>query len=198
MKRILKIILLFLIAIIFTIFVFGNTEIITVKFFIWEINIILNNKGKSYKLKTNLKLSKNFDYVINKNDLFIISFNKSIIKISLENNKVVWTKTLSTIPQNNLVFDDNSIYFNGIDNNFYILNYKNGNIENIIFNTNINTVKNTRKPYLYKNKIVVFFNNKEIYIVENKNKIIKNIFYKYSVNIEYDKIIIDNKEVIKL
>ncbi len=161
-------------------------------------DIILNNKGKSYKLKTNLKLSKNFDYVINKNDLFIISFNKSIIKISLENNKVVWTKTLSTIPQNNLVFDDNSIYFNGIDNNFYILNYKNGNIENIIFNTNINTVKNTRKPYLYKNKIVVFFNNKEIYIVENKNKIIKNIFYKYSVNIEYDKIIIDNKEVIKL
>lgn len=161
-------------------------------------DIILNNKGKFYKLKTNLKLSKNFDYVINKNDLFIISFNKSIIKISLENNKVVWTKTLSTIPQNNLVFDDNSIYFNGIDNNFYILNYKNGNIENIIFNTNINTVKNTRKPYLYKNKIVVFFNNKEIYIVENKNKIIKNIFYKYSVNIEYDKIIIDNKEVIKL
>ena len=161
-------------------------------------DIILNNKGKSYKLKTNLKLSKNFDYVINKNDLFIISFNKSIIKISLENNKVVWTKTLSTIPQNNLVFDDNSIYFNGIDNNFYILNYKNGNIENIIFNTNINTVKNTRKPYLYKNKIVVFFNNKEIYIVENKNKIIKNIFYKYSVKIEYNKIIIDNKEVIKL
>lgn len=161
-------------------------------------NTILNNKGKVYKLKTNLKSSKNIDYITNKNDLFIISFDKSITKISLENNKIVWTKTLGTIPQNNFVFDDNSIYFNGIDNNFYILNYKNGNIENIIFNTNINTVKNARRPYLYKNKIVVFFNNKEIYIVENKNKIIKNIFYKYSVKIEYNKIIIDNKEVIKL
>lgn len=161
-------------------------------------NTILNNKGRVYKLKTNLKSTKNIDYIINKNDLFIILFDKSITKISLENNKIAWTKTLGTIPQNNFVFDDNSIYFNGIDNNFYILNYKNGNIENIIFNTNINTVKNARKPYLYKNKIVVFFNNKEIYIVENKNKIIKNIFYKYSVKIEYDKIIIDNKEVIKL
>lgn len=41
MKRILKIILLFLVATVFTLFVFGNTEIITIKFFVWEIKIRL-------------------------------------------------------------------------------------------------------------------------------------------------------------
>ena len=160
--------------------------------------IILTNKNKTYNLKTNVKLIGDINYIVNKNDVFVTSLNKNIIKISLENNKIDWIKELSTIPQNNFVFDDNSIYFNGIDNNFYILNYDNGDIENIIFNANTNTIQNTRKPYLYKNKIVIFFNNNEIYIVENKKKVVNNLFYKYSVNIEYDKVIIDNEKVIKL
>ena len=41
MKRILKLIILFFIAIVFTLFVFSNTSVINVKLFIWEVKIRL-------------------------------------------------------------------------------------------------------------------------------------------------------------
>ena len=41
MKRILKLIILFFIAIIFTLFVFSNTEVVNIKLFAWEVKIRL-------------------------------------------------------------------------------------------------------------------------------------------------------------
>ena len=41
MKRILKLVILFFIAIVFTLFVFSNTEIVNVKLFFWEVKIRL-------------------------------------------------------------------------------------------------------------------------------------------------------------
>lgn len=161
-------------------------------------NIILKQNEKTYKLKVNINIVGDISYIVNNNDIFITSLGKHIVKISLDTKTIDWVKELSTTPQNNFVFDDNFIYFNGFDNNFYILNYETGDIENIIFNTKTSTITDTRKPYLYNNKIVVFFNNKEVYIIENKKNVIKTLFYKYSVDIKDDKIIIDNNEVIKL
>ena len=127
--------------------------------------IILKENGEKYKINIEEKFVGDINYVINNNDVFITSLTKNLIKLSLTNKKLEWTKKLSTIPQNNFVFKDGYIFFNGVDNNFYILNYNTGDIENIIFNTNTKTVVENRKPYFYGNKIVVFFNNNEVYIV---------------------------------
>lgn len=160
--------------------------------------VIEDNKG-TYKIKNNVKFVGDIKYIVINDDVFIISLSKDIIRLSLTEKKIKWVKTLSTIPQSNFVFNNNRIYFNGSDNNFYILDYDTGNIENIIFNTPVTTITGARDPYFYNNKIVVFFANNEIYLVNsNDYKIERKIFYKYSVDIQENKIIIDNKEEIIL
>ena len=161
--------------------------------------IVIEDNKKTYKIKNNVEFVGDTKYIVINDDVFIISLTKDIIKLSLTEKKIKWTKTLSTIPQSNFVFNNNRIYFNGSDNNFYVLDYDTGNIENIIFNTPVVTVTGTREPYFYNNKIVVFFANNEIYLVDANNfKVERKIFYKYSVDVQDNKIIIDNKEEIIL
>ena len=161
--------------------------------------IIIKDNNKRYVIKNNAEFIGDAKYIVVNDDVFIISLNKDIIRVSISEKKIKWTKTLSTIPQSNFVFNNNRIYFNGSDNNFYILDYNTGNIENIIFNTPVTTITNIREPYFYNGKMVVFFANNEIYLVDiNTFKIEKKIFYRYSVDIQDNKIIIDNKEEIIL
>lgn len=159
--------------------------------------IIIKEGGETYEVKAVKPLGE-IQYTINGNDVFITSLNKNVIKLSLKDHKIDWIKNLGTTPQNNFVFDNKYVYFNGFDNNFYILNYKTGDVENIIFNTPVKTITNVRKPYIYNNKMVVFFNNNEIYVIENNRDIKQKLFYEYSFNIDADRIIIDNKREIKL
>ncbi len=158
------------------------------------ISCVANNKlsKENYKLfnkkfyfnddtKLNLKeyLGVKPEIVKNGSDIFIISLSKNIIKISLTNKKVDWIKTINTVPENNFTFDDSNIYFNGINNNFYILNYKTGDIEYIYLNSNVSTITEIKKPIIYKNFIIAFFNENRL-IVFNKNN--KQIFLDKSYN----------------
>lgn len=137
-------------------------------------------------------------YFVNNNDLFIISGSKSVIKISLKNQNIDWIKEMTITPYNNFVFDEENIYFNGIDNNFYILDYESGNIKGMFFNTNINTIFNIKQPYAYKNYIVAFFANNEIFIINRlTNKIVKTIEYD-NIDIKNNIITIDGNKTINL
>lgn len=137
-------------------------------------------------------------YFVNNNDLFIISSSKSVIKISLKNQNIDWIKEMTITPYNNFVFDEENIYFNGIDNNFYILDYESGNIKGMFFNTNINTIFNIKQPYAYKNYIVAFFANNEIFIINRlTNKIVKTIEYD-NIDIKNNIITIDGNKTINL
>lgn len=137
-------------------------------------------------------------YFVNNNDLFIISSSKSVIKISLKNQNIDWIKEMTITPYNNFVFDEENIYFNGIDNNFYILDYESGNIKGMFFNTNINTIFNIKQPYAYKNYIVAFFANNEIFIINRlTNKIVKTIEYD-NIDIKNNIITINGNKTINL
>lgn len=137
-------------------------------------------------------------YFVNNNDLFIISSSKSVIKISLKNQNIDWIKEMTITPYNNFIFDEENIYFNGIDNNFYILDYESGNIKGMFFNTNINTIFNIKQPYAYKNYIVAFFANNEIFIINRlTNKIVKTIEYD-NIDIKNNIITIDGNKTINL
>ena len=96
--------------------------------------------------------------------------SKNIIKISLIDKKIEWIKTINTIPENNFIFDEDYIYFNGINNNFYILNYKTGDIEYIYLNSNVSTINDVKKPIIHKNFVVAFFNDKRLVIFDKNNK----------------------------
>lgn len=134
----------------------------------------LSNKtikfDKNHKIKLNKYINGKPTIVENNDNLFIISVSTNIIKISKNNKKIEWIKKINTIPQNNFVFDDNYIYFIGINNNFYILNYNTGNIEYIFINSNIKTIFNIKKPILYNNLVIVFFYDNRIIIFNKNNK----------------------------
>lgn len=160
-----------------------------------NIKIKTQNKYLKIHLDKNKITKNNVNFTINNNDIFITSMTKNLIKISLNSGKIEWIKELATIPQDNFTFNNNNIYFNGTDNNFYVLNYINGNIENIFFNSNVQTIFDVQKPYIYNNIIVAFFANNEIFII-NKNtaKIID--IYKYdTIKIEKNILILDDKKI---
>ena len=152
-----------------------------------------NKKHKIYLNKKDL-INNYFYYSINGDDVFIISLSKNIIKISLKDNEIKWIKSIASIPQNNFAFDEKYLYFNSIDNNFYMLNYKTGDIENIFFNTNINTILNIKKPYINNNYIIAFFANNELFIIDKTTKKILSIEeYIENVKIENNILNIDGK-----
>lgn len=121
--------------------------------------------------KVDLKkyLGSNIEIIRNDSDIFLISMSKSIIKISLSDKKLNWVKEINTIPENNFAFDKDNIYFNGVNNNFYILNYESGDIKYIYINSNVKTIKEVRKPIIHKNLVLVFFNDKRIIIFDKIN-----------------------------
>lgn len=126
-----------------------------------------------------------------KNNLFITSLSNGIIKISLEKTKITWKKLITSIPQKNLVFDDKNIYFTTIDNKFYILDYDTGETKFIYYNYATDIFNNSIKPILYKNFVIVTFDNGEI-IIFNKNtrKIIEKLHDKSSL--DENSIILEN------
>lgn len=139
--------------------------------------------------KINLKkyLGKNPEIIKNNDDIFVISISKNLIKISLTTAKIDWIKSINTVPENNFVFDENYVYFNGINNNFYILNYNTGEIEYIYINSNSNMINNVKKPILYKNLVIAFFNDYKIVILDKASKKIlfdENYTKESSVKIE--------------
>lgn len=196
--------LLTIISLLFVVACFGgeniikNTTIVNYNKFFNYIKI--KNNTNIYKIKLDNKntIKGEILYFVNNNDLFIISSSKNIIKISLQNHNVDWIKEMAITPYNNFVFDKDNVYFNGIDNNFYILDYKSGNIKGIFFNTNTNTIINIKQPYIYKNYIVVFFANNEIFIInKSTNKIVKTVEYN-NINIQNNIITINNNKTIDL
>ncbi len=157
------------------IFIFGLliTACAVVNIFTKE-NYTLFNKKFYFKdgVKISLKeyLSIKPEIIKNNNDVFVISLSKNIIKISLIDKKIEWIKTINTIPENNFIFDEDYIYFNGINNNFYILNYKTGDIEYIYLNSNASTINDVKEPIIHKNFVVAFFNDKRLVIFDKNNK----------------------------
>lgn len=163
-----------------------------------RINIRNNNDIYKVKLDNKNIIKGEISHFIHNNDLFVISNSKHIVKISLNTQNIEWIKELSTTPYNNIVCDNNGIYFNGIDNNFYILNYNTGEIEGIFFNINTNTVFNIKQPYIYKNYIVAFFVNNEFFIInKTTKKIVKSIEYD-TINIQDNTITINDNKIINL
>lgn len=106
----------------------------------------------------------------NKDDIFVISISKNITKLSTTEKNISWVKSINTIPEDNFTFDEDNIYFNGINNNFYILNYKTGDIEYIYINSNVGTINNVKKPIIYNNKIIAFFNDNRVIIFDKISK----------------------------
>lgn len=162
--------------------------------------IKITNNDNTFKVNLQDKniIKGGIFYFVNNNDLFIISSSKNVIKIFLKNQNIDWIKEMTITPYNNFVFDEENIYFNGIDNNFYILDYESGNIKGMFFNTNINTIFNIKQPYAYKNYIVAFFANNEIFIINRlTNKIVKTIEYD-NIDIKNNIITIDGNKTINL
>lgn len=126
-----------------------------------------------------------------KNNLFITSLSNGIIKISLDSTKIIWGKLITSIPQKNLVFDEKNIYFTTVDNKFYILDYDTGETKFIYYNYVINALTNSIKPILYKDFVIVTFDNGEIIIFDkNSKKIVKKLQDKSSL--EDNSIVLEN------
>jgi hypothetical protein len=170
---------------------FGNRD-----FRLRNRNLFMNNGNK---IELNDYVNDDINIIRNGTDLFLISLDRSIMKISLKDKNIDWIKTINTIPQKNLVFDNDFIYFNGINNNFYILNYNTGVIEFIHLNTNQTTVFAAKKPLLYKNLIVAFFNNEVIIFNKNSKKILLHREYSNFNAVEIkDNVLTVNYEKINL
>lgn len=197
--------LLTIISLLFIVACFGGKNIVNNTTTVVNYNELFNHikikdNNNIYKIKLNNKniIKGEISYFIDNNNLFIISNSKNLIKISLKNKNIAWIKKLATTPYDNFIFDKKNIYFNGIDNNFYILNYNTGNIGGIFFNTNKNTIFDIKQPHIYKNYVVAFFTNNEIFIINNlTNKVIKIVEYN-SIDIQNNIITIDNNEIINL
>ncbi|MBR2141326.1 MAG: hypothetical protein IJ853_03120 [Rickettsiales bacterium] len=150
--------------------------------------------GEKHKIKLDKNLVKGNVFYHNYFDdyAFITSKSRFIIKISLKNNKIDWIKEISTIPQNNIVADKEYVYFNGVNNNFYILNNNTGEIESIFFNNSDKTVMDAQKAHIYKDYVVAFFSNNEIFIINRANKQIIDIREYKDISIDKNIINIDN------
>ena len=106
-----------------------------------------------------------------KDNIFIVSASKGIIKISAKDGKILWKQKIASIPQKNLSFDEKYIYFTSIDNKFYVLNYKDGKTEFIYYTySSERNLMNNVKPIIYKNAIVVVFGNGETVIFDKKTR----------------------------
>ena len=153
--------------------------------------IYKNPDGTKVKLNSPEYINGEVTPIEDKDSLFLISASGGIVKMSLENKKVLWKKKIASIPQKNLSFDNGHIYFTSIDNKFYILNYETGETEFIYYTYSTKrTLMNSVKPIIYKNAIIVVFGNGEIVVFDKKSKkVLKKLNEKEIID---DSVILEN------
>lgn len=133
--------------------------------------IYKNATGAKVKLQLPEYVNGEVDVFEDGDNIFVVSASRGIVKISTKDGKVCWKQKIAFIPQKNLSFDREYIYFTSIDNKFYILNYESGKTEFIYYtySTERNLMNNV-KPMIYKNVIVVVFGNGETIIFDKETK----------------------------
>ena len=165
------------------------------------VRIVDGKNVYNVKLNDNKDVIKNgvLFYEKNGTDLFLTSISRSMVKISLKNREIEWIKKLATVPQDNLLVDDEYIYFNGIDNNFYILNRNDGGVYGVFFNGGVGKSGNVKKPYVYKNIVVTFFSNGDIFFIDRLHKKVIDVKnYRNNVAINNNLLTMDEVDIIDL
>lgn len=130
-----------------------------------------NTNGVKVKLYLPEYINGEVSIFEDKDNIFIISASKGIVKMSAKDGKILWKQKIASIPQKNLSFDEKYIYFTSIDNKFYMLNYEDGKTEFIYYTySSERNLMNNVKPITYKNTIVVVFGNGETVIFDKKTR----------------------------
>lgn len=130
-----------------------------------------NTNGVKVKLYLPEYINGEVGIFEDKDNIFIVSASKGIVKMSAKDGKILWKQKIASIPQKNLSFDEKHIYFTSIDNKFYILNYENGKTEFIYYTySSERNLMNNIKPIVYKNATAVVFGNGETIIFNKKTK----------------------------
>lgn len=169
------------------------------------------SSGVSFQTKAGEKISvKDSEYIkgrvkvtrdLEHDSLFVTSLANGILKISLESGKVLWRKMLSSIPQNNLVFDDKYVYFTTADGKFYMLDQGTGDTAFLYYNYSSDFITNDIKPILYKNLVVVTFDNGDLLILDRDSKKVlkkfndKPLLYGETIELKGNRLLTKTKQI---
>ncbi|MDR2077525.1 MAG: PQQ-binding-like beta-propeller repeat protein [Rickettsiales bacterium] len=163
-------------------------------------NLVVKKDNKTSKYRLNGPIKGEVNIFKNGDDVYVASKSNSITKFSLKDNKMVWHKTIASVPMANFAFNDGKLFFTTINNGFYILNGETGKIEFIYSNANRMTVSVCIEPMFYKNLIIVTFNDGEIIIFDkNSRNILKKItskfLAKFSVALENNLLSVNDEKI---
>ncbi|MDR2778061.1 MAG: hypothetical protein LBB13_00955 [Rickettsiales bacterium] len=163
-------------------------------------NLVVKTDGKTTKYKLDSPIKGEPSIFRDEEDVYMISMTNNIAKFSLKNHSIAWQKTIASVPRANFTPAGGKLYFTTLNNSFYILDSETGKIEFIHSNANRTTITTCIKPILYKNLLVVTFNDGEVIIFDkNSRNILKKIastpYGKTSVVLENNILTVNSEKI---
>jgi outer membrane protein assembly factor BamB len=146
----------------------GSADKIRISY--WGNSGVLVVKEKDEKKEIPIGREKSRFYKINVlGDSIYIGFESGkILKIDKKSGKKLWEKSINTFANVEFSFDRDTLYFVGIDNNFYAMSQLTGEIKYIYYNSTETTVLNQTLPMVTDKGIVVVFNDGKIVLFDKK------------------------------
>jgi outer membrane protein assembly factor BamB len=136
-----------------------------------------------------------------KDKIFAITGINEIKAISIIDGKIIWSKTIFSIPISTPVADENFVYFITNDNKTYCLDTNTGAI---LWTSSAGikptTIFGSATPVIYKSEVIVGYSSGEIYALNKKNgdaKWAKNLNVSKAVSSDFYLNDIDATPVIK-
>ena len=127
---------------------------------IWESRLFSRQFLKTYQ---NPRISY-FDKKI-----FAIAGANQIVAASADDGKIIWSKTILSLPVSTPISDGKLVYLTTNDNKTYALDASNGKL--VWVSTGINkptAIFGSAKPLLYKNMLLVSYSSGEIYALNRE------------------------------
>jgi outer membrane protein assembly factor BamB len=139
-------------------------------------NLVVKKEGKTLKYRLNRPTKGESNVFRDGDNVYIISVDNSVAKFSLKDSKMLWQKTIASVPMANFAFNGGKLYFTTLNNAFYILDGETGKIDFIYSNINRTSVTVCLKPLFYRNLVIVTFSDGEVIIFDRESKnIVKKI-----------------------
>lgn len=96
--------------------------------------------------------------------IFAIAGSNQIVAASEDDGKIIWSKTILSLPVSTPISDGKLVYFTTNDNKTYALDASNGKLVWVSAGINKPTaIFGSAKPLLYKNMLLVSYSSGEIY-----------------------------------
>ena len=101
--------------------------------------------------------------------IFAIAGSNQIVAASEVDGKILWSKTILSLPVSTPISDGKLVYFTTNDNKTYALDASNGKLEWVSAGINKPTaIFGSASPVIYKNSLIVAYSSGEVYAL-NKN-----------------------------